>query len=43
MSDKVIALAAVSGWLNKHSMKEWLDRRRAAYGPGCMSPEEGAR
>jgi hypothetical protein len=37
---QTIALAAVSGRLNEHSMKEWLDRRQAAYGPSGMPCEE---
>jgi hypothetical protein len=36
---QAIALAAVGARLNERSMVEWLDRRRAAYGPGGMAPK----
>jgi len=40
---QVIALTAAAGWLNERGLKEWLGRRRAAYGPSAMSPKEVAR
>jgi hypothetical protein len=38
---QVVALANAGEWLNNLAMAEWLDRRRAAYGPGGM-PKRGA-
>jgi hypothetical protein len=39
---QVTACAAAAAFLNKRKTGEWLDRRRAAYGPGAMSPKEWA-
>jgi hypothetical protein len=37
---QVMALANAAAWLNHPATAEWLDRRRAAYGPGGM-PKPG--
>jgi hypothetical protein len=39
---QVMALANAGAWLNDRAMAEWLEKRRAAYGPGGM-PKPGAR
>jgi hypothetical protein len=36
-----MALANAAAWLNHSVMGEWLEKRRAAYGPGGM-PKTGA-
>ena len=38
---QTIALAAASTFLNERAMSEWLDRRRAAYGPTAMPAHTG--
>jgi len=39
---QTLALGAAAEWLTGLASNEWLDRRRAAYGPSGMSRKEGA-
>lgn len=38
---QTIALASAAEWVNEIAVREWLDRRTAAYGPSGMPPNGG--